>query len=97
VAHPREQIYLASSPILATIIVSNAPFSADDLTRLHTATSELGFTELASPDRDPGSPALTRILNATTAAELDDLDGVTGRQQSSVGVGCGRPSEWWCL
>jgi SAM-dependent methyltransferase len=73
VAHPREQIYLASSPTLATIIVSNAPFSADDLTRLHAATSELGFTELASPDRDPVSPVLARVLNATTAAEFNDL------------------------
>jgi hypothetical protein len=73
VVHPWEQIYLASSPILATIIVSNAPFSADDLARLHAATSELGFTELVSPDRDPALPVLASVLNSTTAAEFDDL------------------------
>jgi hypothetical protein len=73
VAHPKEQIYLAGSPILATIIVSNAPFSADDLARLHATTRELGFTELVSPDREPVSPLLARVLNATSAAEIDDL------------------------
>jgi spermidine synthase len=73
VTHPQEQIYLASSPVLATIIVSNSPFSADDLTRLHAATSELGFTELVSPDGKPASPVLADVLNVTTADEFDDL------------------------
>jgi hypothetical protein len=73
VLHPREQIYLASSPILATIIVSNTPFSANDLAELHATTNQLGFTELVSPDRDPTSPVLASVLNATTAAEFDDL------------------------
>ncbi|MEA2959251.1 MAG: hypothetical protein QOJ58_4999, partial [Alphaproteobacteria bacterium] len=73
VTHPQEQIYLASSPVLATIIVSNSPFSADDLTRLHAATSELGFTELVSPDGKPASPVLADVLNVTTTDEFDDL------------------------
>ena len=49
---------------LATIIVANAPFSADDLSRLHKATSELGFTELVSPDRDVASPCCDGSLSA---------------------------------
>ncbi|MFL5283832.1 MAG: hypothetical protein ACJ8AW_23275 [Rhodopila sp.] len=73
VVRPQEQIYLASSPVLATIIVSNSPFSADDLARLHAATGELGFTELASPDRKPASPVLADVLNVTSADEFDDL------------------------
>ena len=59
---PRAQIFLAAVPTLATIIVANAPFSSDDLSRLHTATAELGFTELVSPDREVASPVLRRVL-----------------------------------
>jgi len=73
VVRPEAQIYLASSSGLATIIVSNAPFSDEDLARLHAATSELGFTELVSPDRAPASAMLGSVLNTTTAAGVSDL------------------------
>ena len=55
VSHPDAQIYLAGTPVLATIIVGRAPFSTDDLIRLHKATNELGFIELVSPDREIAS------------------------------------------
>lgn len=61
-AHPEAQIFLASTSRLATIIVGNAPLSADELSRLHKATTDLGFTELVSPDRGVASPVLQRIL-----------------------------------
>ena len=73
VMHPQEQIYLASSPVLATIIVSSSPFSADDLAGLHAAAGELGFAELVSPDRNPASPVLADVLSATTSADFDKL------------------------
>ena len=67
------QIFLAGAPTLATIIVANAPFSTDDLSRLHKATAELGFTELVSPDRDVASPVLRRVLDAGSAHDMAAL------------------------
>ncbi len=73
VAHPEAQIFLASTPRLATIIVGNAPLSADELSRLHKATAELGFTELVSPDNDVASPVLRRVLQARSTDELEAM------------------------
>ncbi len=70
---PRAQIFLAAVPTLATIIVANAPFSSEDLSRLHTATPELGFTELVSPDRDVASPVLRRVLDAGSTHDMAAL------------------------
>ncbi len=72
-AHPEAQIYLASTPRLATILVSNAPLTADDLARLHKVTTDLDFQELVSPDRDIELPVLRRILQASDAAGLNAL------------------------
>jgi hypothetical protein len=73
VQHPEAHIFLASAPALATIIVGNAPLSADDLSVLRKATDELGFTELVSPDREVSSPILRRVLQAVSAAEFATL------------------------
>jgi hypothetical protein len=64
VAHPEAQVFLAGIPPLATIIVANAPFSADDLSLLHKTAGDLGFDELVSPDREVASPVLKRIVQA---------------------------------
>jgi SAM-dependent methyltransferase len=74
VANPAAQIFLAGTPSLATIIVSNAPLSAGDLAQLHNATRELGFIDLVSPDRVVAAPVLQRILQAR---DLDDLEALT--------------------
>ena len=73
VEHAEPQIFLAGTPNLATIIVGNGPLSADDLSRLHKATSELGFTELVSPDREIASPVLRQILQTRSERELESL------------------------
>jgi hypothetical protein len=73
VTDPEAQIFLASVRPLATIIVANVPFSGDDLSRLHEATAELGFTELVSPDREVQSPVLRRILKVARASDFDAL------------------------
>jgi hypothetical protein len=73
VSRPEQQIFVAGTPALATIIVGNAPFSTDDLSRLHKATNELGFTELVSPDREVESPVLRLVLHAVSAAEFAAL------------------------
>jgi hypothetical protein len=73
VAHPEAQIFLASTPQLATIIVGKEALSADDLSRLHRVTSELGFTVQVSPDRKAGSPVLQQVLQARTVQDLEVL------------------------
>ena len=70
---PRAHIFMAGTPILATIIVGAAPLSATDLSKLHETTHELGFTELISPDRDPGPGLLGEVLSARTEADFDEL------------------------
>ena len=73
VVDPRRQIFLAGASSLATIIVAVAPFSSDDLDRLHQVTAELGFTELVSPDHEVSVPVLRALLNATSAREIEAL------------------------
>ena len=73
VTDPRTRIFLAGTPTLATIIVSNANLTADDLRQLHKATSDLGFTELVSPDHEAAAPVLERILRASGQNELESL------------------------
>jgi hypothetical protein len=70
---PRAHIFMAGTPILATIIVGAAPLSATDLSKLHETTHELGFTELISPDRDPGPGLLGEVLSARIEADFDEL------------------------
>ena len=81
VADVRPNIYLASSSQLATLIASVAPLTADDLARLHAATQDLGFTELVSPDRDPGPGPIGDILRSNSIA---DLKTITGRYHIDV-------------
>jgi hypothetical protein len=73
VSDPRAHIYLAATPHLATIIVALAPFTTEDLATLHATTTELRFTELLSPDRDPGSGALGEILRARDDSDFVQL------------------------
>jgi hypothetical protein len=70
---PRAHIYVAATPRLATVIVALAPFSAEDLSTLHATTSELGFPELVSPDRDPGPGVLGELLRARDDTEVEQL------------------------
>ncbi len=73
VVHPETHVFLAGAPSLATIIVGNAPLSPEDLSLLHKATGELGFTELVSPDREVTSPVLRRVLQAGSAEAFAEL------------------------
>jgi hypothetical protein len=73
VTDPESRIFLAGTSNLATIIVSDNPLSAADLAELHRVTNVLGFTELASPDREVAAPVLRRILRARGQEELETL------------------------
>jgi hypothetical protein len=66
-------VVLACAQRLATIIVANATFSADELARLRDATTELGFTVLVSPDQATASPVLAEVMRATSADAFASL------------------------
>jgi spermidine synthase len=68
---PRQNIFLASSGRLGTIIVSRHPFSAADLHALHEAADRLQFKVLASPDQIPTEPVFDDLLSATSTDDLD--------------------------
>jgi len=70
---PEAHLFLAGSLNLATLIVSAAPLSADELARLRARTDQLGFHVLVSPDAPDASPVLRQIVVADSQA----LDGLT--------------------
>src|SRR5262249_1576098 len=70
VPDPRRHLVLAAFDNLSTLIVSRAPFSRDDLARLHEVTAEMGFSILVSPDTPEPSEALQQIMAAPDVAAL---------------------------
>ncbi|MDB5398402.1 MAG: hypothetical protein JWQ55_420 [Rhodopila sp.] len=70
---PEAHLFLAGSWNLATLIVSAAPLSADELARLRARTDELGFHVLVIPDAPAASPVLQQIVIADRQA----MDGLT--------------------
>jgi hypothetical protein len=73
VKDPRSHIFLASTENLATIVVGAAPLTSEDLSKLRTATQELGFTELIAPDREPGEGAIGDVMRAGNDQEMRRL------------------------
>src|SRR5262249_34659136 len=73
VPDPRRHLVLAAFDNLSTLIVSRAPFSRDDLARLHEVTAEMGFSILVSPDTPEPSEALQQIMAAPDVAALQAL------------------------
>jgi hypothetical protein len=71
ISDPGAHIFIAGTPILATLIVSRSPLTADDLARLDARAEELGFNVLLSPGR--GSPVLQQIAHTLTAKDLGEL------------------------
>jgi predicted membrane-bound spermidine synthase len=62
IEQPDAHIFLAGTPVLATLIVANAPFAADDLTSLTAKTEELGFKVLLSPGQPTAAPVLLPLI-----------------------------------
>src|SRR5262249_53465758 len=73
VADPSRHLFLASINNISTLIVGRAPFSSEDLARLHAACDELGFTVLAGPSTQPESEVLRGIMQARDLAALAAL------------------------
>jgi hypothetical protein len=73
VPDPRRHLVLAAFDNLSTLIVSRAPFSRDDLARLHDITAQMGFSILVSPDAPEPSEVLQQIMAAPDVAALQAL------------------------
>ena len=67
---PRAHLFVAASAPVATLIVSRAPFEADELATLRRTCGEFGFEVLVSPDEEPRSPRLAALIHATSRAGL---------------------------
>lgn len=73
----RPHLFVASTDIIATLVLSKAPFTQDQLRILHEAVREGGFTELLSPDRPPDSKLLRQAVEANDLASLNRALGST--------------------
>jgi spermidine synthase len=71
----QEHIFLAANNYLATLVVSNEPYSAKDIATLERTTEELGFSIIVSPGSSSIPLVLRRILDARTEQEVNDLRG----------------------
>jgi hypothetical protein len=70
VAHPRDHVALVGGGLVATIVVSPQPFSAEDIVKLRAFVQERGLTTLIVPGEPPSDPTLDRILDARDVSTL---------------------------
>ena len=73
ITEPRRHVLLAASGSIATLIVSRSPFSDTNLALLDRVAADKQFKILLSPDRDPTSSMLGRIIISGNAQELQQL------------------------
>ena len=64
VADPRQHLFVADAEIIATLILSKSPLAPARLQRLREETARLRFHVLVSPDMQPDSPVLRRLVAA---------------------------------
>ncbi|MEM9783108.1 MAG: hypothetical protein AAF899_11590 [Pseudomonadota bacterium] len=70
---PADHIYLASVDQLATIVVSRAPLSAEEIGKLDATVERMGFQMLMRPGSTPSNPVLAAIAAAPDTATLYSL------------------------
>ncbi len=70
VARPREHIALITGGLVATLVVSPAPLSEGDVTKLKAAVVERGFQPLILPGQPAAGQLLDRLLDAPDIASL---------------------------
>lgn len=73
VVDPSRNIALVSSARIATILVSNQPFSDEDLRKLRSIADQMKFKILFFPGEPTHVPELRKIAEANTVAELARL------------------------
>jgi hypothetical protein len=70
VANPADHLAMASAGKVATLMVSNEPFTAQDLQALTSAAKLHGFNLLIAPGHAPAIPILGAISRSKSRAEL---------------------------
>ncbi len=73
VANPADHLALVGSGRVATLLMSNRPLSGQDLFKLGTITTALGFEFLYVPGEPPRDAALRPALAARTPKDLAQL------------------------
>lgn len=71
VQRPSEHLLMLASGQIATLLVSNQPFTADDRARVEALVASEGFTELVVPWATPSNAFLAGIVAATSRAQLE--------------------------
>jgi hypothetical protein len=67
----RPHLFVANTDRLATLVLSKAPFTEEQLRILHETVRDGGFTELVSPDRPSDSSLLRQIVESHDLASLN--------------------------
>lgn len=73
----RPHLFVANTAIIATLVLSKAPFTEEQLRILHNAVRDGEFAELISPDRPPDSKLLLQIVESQDLAALNRVLGST--------------------
>lgn len=71
VEDPRAHIFVAKANNIATLVLSKAPFTDEQLRVLHQAVQQGGWSELVSPDHPSDSALLNRITYSRDPAALN--------------------------
>jgi hypothetical protein len=77
VKNPRSHLFVASSGLIATLVLSKAPFTEQQLRIFHDTVRDQGFTELISPDSEPDSELLRQAVQSHDLASLNKVLGST--------------------
>jgi hypothetical protein len=70
-ADPRQHIFVARTDNIATLVLSKAPLSAARLAMLKSVTTRLGFKVLVTPDAEPETDTLRRMVVAKDMTSLN--------------------------
>lgn len=82
VADPMSHLVLIQSGPIATLLVSNQPFSPEDIASLKRISSKMAFTPLVMPGDPIAIPELRRISETKTIAEMASLEDEDGMDYS---------------
>ena len=72
VHEPRRHLFLAGQRQIATLVVSRSPLSPGDFEALEKAAATYEHEILITPDREPASSVLSRIVGAPNLSVLND-------------------------
>jgi hypothetical protein len=83
VTDPADHVALVAGGLVATILVSPAPLTPDDVQKLGDTVQANGLTTLLAPGQPPSDPLLAQLLEAHSLTELTEA-GVPFRLDTSA-------------